>query len=173
MSQQVSDVRVLVACIGNMFLGDDGFGFEVAQALAGCSLPPGVKVVDYGIRGLDLAYALLRPWTAVIIVDAIARGGAPGTLYLLQPSDVETPPPGAGLDPHAMDPVRVLATARSLAEVGAAIYIVGCEPQDFGDDAEGRMGLSPSVAAAIPEAAKMVLELAEKLTKRAVPECAA
>lgn len=163
---------VLVACIGNIFLGDDGFGFAVAQTLAGCRLPAGAHVVDYGIRGLDLAYALLRPWNAVIFVDAIARGGAPGTLYLLQPAHESAQPQQPGLDPHAMDPVRVLAMARSLGEVSAAIYILGCEPQDFGDeDPEGRMSLSPPVAAAIPEAAKMVLELTEKLT--AAPECAA
>jgi hydrogenase maturation protease len=169
---------ILIACIGNIFLGDDGFGFEVAQALAGSPLPVGAELVDYGIRGLDLAYALLRPWQAVIMVDAIGRGGAPGTLYLLQPAESQETGEQAGLDPHAMDPVRVLATARSLGEVSASIYIVGCEPQDFGDEGEGyepggRMGLSPAVAAAVPEAARMVLDLAEKLTSTAAPECAA
>lgn len=162
---------ILVACIGNIFLGDDGFGFEVAQALAGCVLPAGVEVRDYGIRGLDLAYALLRPWRAVILVDAIVRGGVPGTVYLLQPerSDAEA----AGVDPHGMDPVRVLATARSLGEVSAEIFIVGCEPQDFGDEMEGRMGLSPVLRAAIPEAVRMVQQLAERLTSDAIPEMAA
>jgi len=166
---------VLVACIGNIFLGDDGFGFEVAQAMAGSTLPAGVELVDYGIRGLDLAYALLRPWQAVIIVDAIGRGGAPGTLYLVEAAEEQMQEAGQGIDPHAMDPVRVLSTARSLGEVGASIYIVGCEPQDFGEEPEGRMGLSPPVALAVPEAARMVLELAEKLANAAAstPECAA
>lgn len=163
---------VLVACIGNIFLGDDGFGFEVAQALAGCALPAGVEVVDYGIRGLDLAYALLRPWAAVILVDALARGGAPGTLYLLQPAETQKPETRSGLDPHAMDPVQVLETARSLGEVHADIYIVGCEPQDFGD-LDGRMGLSPPVAAAVPEGARMVLEVAARRITTVAPERAA
>lgn len=165
--------RVLIACIGNIFLGDDAFGFEVAQALAGCPLPDGVQLVDYGIRGLDLAYALLKPWHAVVFVDAIARGGTPGTLYLLQPLDVRGAEGHTELDPHGMDPVRVLALAHSLGEVSAAIYIIGCEPQDLGDEQEGRMGLSPPVAAAIPEAVKMVFELAERLTTTAAPERAA
>jgi hydrogenase maturation protease len=163
---------VLVACIGNIFLGDDGFGFEVARALAGCALPHGVEVRDYGIRGLDLAYALLNPWKAVILVDALARSGAPGTLYLLQPEEAQ-PEAEVGLDPHGMDPVRVLATARSLGEVRAEIFIVGCEPQDFGDEMEGRMGLSPAVTAAIPEAVKMVQQVIERLTSAAEPEMAA
>jgi hydrogenase maturation protease len=165
--------RVLVACIGNIFLGDDGFGFEVAQALAGFALPAGVEVVDYGIRGLDLAYALLRPWAAVILVDALVRGGAPGTLYLLQPAETQRPEARSGLDPHAMDPVQVLETARSLGEVHADIYIVGCEPLDFGDDLEGRMGLSPPVAAAVPEAARMVFEVAATQITTVAPERAA
>jgi len=170
----MNDVKdgILIACIGNIFLGDDGFGFEVAQAFAGASLPPRVQLVDYGIRGLDLAYALLRPWRAVIIVDAIARGDAPGTLYLLRPADPLTNQAPSGLDPHAMDPMRVLATARSIGAAGADIYILGCEPQDFGETLEGRIGLSPPVAAAVPEAVIMVLELAEKLTS-AASQCAA
>ncbi|HZZ40886.1 MAG TPA: hydrogenase maturation protease [Acidobacteriaceae bacterium] len=163
--------KVLVACIGNIFLGDDGFGFEVAQALAGCPPPKGVEVRDYGIRGLDLAYALLCPWRAVLLVDAIQRGAAPGTVYLLQPEEVK-PASHMPLDPHAMDPLRVLATARSLGEIRAAIYIVGCEPEDLGDETEGRMGLSPAVAAAVPEAVKMVLRVAEKLVSETVTHLA-
>jgi hydrogenase maturation protease len=164
---------ILVACIGNIFLGDDGFGFEVAQALAGARLPPGVEVRDYGIRGLDLAYALLCPWKTVILADAIARAGEPGTLYLLQPGDAPRDSLEAFLDPHAMDPVRVLATARSLGPVSATIYIVGCEPEDLGEETEGRIGLSPAVAAAIPEAVAMIQNLAEKLTHFALPDQAA
>jgi hydrogenase maturation protease len=76
--------RVLVACIGNIFLGDDAFGVEVAQRLAGRGLPEGVRVVDFGIRGLDLTFALLDDYEAVILVDATPRGGDPGTLYVLE-----------------------------------------------------------------------------------------
>ena len=162
---------VLVACIGNIFLGDDGFGFEVAQALARCALPPGVEARDYGIRGLDLAYALLGPWKAVVLVDAIRRGGAPGTLYQLQP--VKGATEWLALDPHSMDPVRVLGLACSLGDVTAPVRIIGCEPQDFGEESEGRMGLSSAVEAAISEAVAMVLELAEKFLTGAAPEPAA
>ncbi len=153
MNDQVSE-RVLVACIGNIFLGDDGFGVQVASELARAEMPIDAMVVDYGIRALDLAYALLKPWRAVILIDAIARGGAPGELYLLQSAD-ETQV-NIGLDPHAMDPQRVLNLARSLGEVTAPVYILGCEPLDFGDELEGRMGLSLPVAAAVPRAASMV-----------------
>lgn len=164
--------RVLIGCIGNIFLGDDGFGFEVAQALARCALPAGVVVRDFGIRGFDLAYALLHPWQAVVLVDAIVRGGAPGTLYLLQPGDALAPTQG-GLDPHAMDPARVLTTARALGEISATVYIVGCEPQDLGDETEGRMGLSSAVTAAIPEAVRMIGSVAEKVMRGTVAEQAA
>jgi hydrogenase maturation protease len=171
--------EILIACIGNIFLGDDGFGFEVAQALAGAALPPEVSVRDFGIRGLDLAYALLCPWKVVILVDAIRRGGQPGSLSLLQPADALTAQPS--IDPHNMDPARVLATARSLGKVGAEIYILGCEPRDFGDPSiddpgsapgDGRMGLSPPVAAAIPEAVSMIQSLVEKCVQ-ALPQQAA
>lgn len=165
--------NILVACIGNIFLGDDGFGFEVAQALAGSALPRGVEIRDYGIRGLDLAYTMLRPWKTVILVDAVARGGSPGTLYLLQPDNATPPSSGAALDPHSMDPVRVLATARSLGPVTAAIYILGCEPENLGEEPEGHMGLSPPVVTAVPEAVRMIQELTYNLTRVAVPEQAA
>jgi hydrogenase maturation protease len=148
----------LIAGIGNIFLGDDGFGCAVVRELAQMDLPPQVEVVDYGIRGLDLAYALLEPYERVIFVDAISRGDAPGTVYLLQPSEPEATQPVA-LDPHSMAPVRLLAMARSLGEITAEIFIVGCEPLDFGDELEGRMELSESVSLAVPEAARAVLDL--------------
>ena len=148
--------RILVACIGNIFFGDDGFGVEVARALTHTKLPDSVRIVDYGIRGLDLTYALLEPWKAVIFVDVVTRGKRPGTLYVLEPhaSSHVT----ASLDPHALNPVQVLAAAQSLGPVSAEICIVACEPHDLGDELEGRMGLSPEVEAAVPEAVKMVLE---------------
>jgi hydrogenase maturation protease len=153
---------ILVACIGNLFLGDDGFGVEAAGALAGAGLGPDVRVVDYGIRGLDLAYAMSEDWRAVVMVDAIRRGGSAGTVYLLQPGE-QNEADGTGLDPHSMDPVSVLAMARSQGEVTAEIFIVGCEPLDFGDELEGRMGLSEPVRAAVPEAVAMVRGLIERL----------
>jgi hydrogenase maturation protease len=152
-----------VGCIGNIFLGDDGFGVEAARALAAAGLRPEAKLVDYGIRGLDLAYALLQPWRAVILVDAIAQGGAGGTLYLLKADDTGANEQGGEFNAHAMSPAQVLALARSLGPVTAPIYIVGCEPQDFGAELEGRMGLSAAVAAAVPESARMVSQLIEQL----------
>jgi len=159
--------QILVGCIGNIFLGDDGFGVEAARALAAVDLPAEAKLVDYGIRALDLAYALLQPWRAVILVDTIARSGAAGSLYLLEAQD-EQGHDGEKVDdfnPHAMSPVQMVALARSLGNITAPIYIVGCEPQDFGAELEGRMGLSPEVAAAVPEAARMVLRLIEQLAE--------
>jgi hydrogenase maturation protease len=151
--------------MGNIFLGDDGFGCEVARALAQMDLPPDVSVIDYGIRGLDLAYALLKPHAAVIVVDVISRGAAPGTLYLLQPVHPDAGFP-ATPDPHSMNPVHLLAMARSLGEITAEILIVACEPNDFGDEFEGRMGLSEVVASAIPEAVRTIFDVIAGVRKR-------
>lgn len=157
--------KVLVAGIGNIFLGDDGFGCEVARVLASMEMPAGVEVIDYGIRGLDLAYALLDPYGAVIFVDTICRGQAPGTIYVLEPvednsSEATTP------DPHSMDPMHLMAMARSLGEVAAQLYIVGCEPADFGEEREGRMGLSEQVASVVPQAAGTILDLITRVRQR-------
>jgi hydrogenase maturation protease len=154
--------HTLVAGIGNIFLGDDGFGCAVArELLAKTNIPAGTNVVDYGIRGLDLAYALLDPYKTVIFVDAISRGATPGTIHLLQPVAPDTNE-DTSLDPHSMDPVHLLAMARSLGEIHAEIFIVGCEPLDFGNELEGRMELSDVVAASVPEAARAVLDLIQR-----------
>jgi hydrogenase maturation protease len=158
-----SEGKILIACIGNIFLGDDAFGVQVARELWVLELPEEAVVVDYGIRSFDLAYALPEPWRAIILVDAIACGGAPGSLYLLQPAaDTEN---GAGLNPHAIGPAQVLAMARALGPLTAPIYIVGCEPQDLGGELEGRIGLSPAVVAAVPRAVAMIERLVEQLCK--------
>jgi len=155
--------KILIACIGNIFLGDDAFGVQVARELWVMELPEDAVVVDYGIRSFDLAYALLEPWRAIILVDAIACGRAPGSLYLLQPdADTEN---SAGLNPHAIGPADVLAMARSLGPLTAPIYIVGCEPQDLGEELEGRIGLSPAVVAAVPRAVAMIERFVERLSK--------
>src|SRR5881227_271903 len=99
--------RVLVAGVGNIFLGDDAFGVEVAQRLLRRGLPDAVRVVDFGIRGLDLTYALLDGYEAVILVDAAPRGGPPGTLYVLEPERGGAPDVAA-IETHGMDPVKVL-----------------------------------------------------------------
>jgi len=154
---------ILIAGVGNIFLGDDAFGVEVARSLAARSLPAEVMVKDFGIRGFDLSYALLDPWDAVILVDALAHGEAPGTLFVLEPDLSGLGNPGAegmDLNPHGMDPMRVLNLAASMGSISARILVVGCEPLDFGDEMEGRMGLSASVQAAVAEASNMIEELA-------------
>lgn len=155
--------KILVACVGNIFLGDDAFGVEVARALSKLELPENVTVKDFGIRGFDLAYALLDPWDTVIIVDALARGQAAGTLYVLEPDLRAAADPAAtphGMDPHGMDPVRVLNMASAMGTISAKVVVVGCEPQDFGDEFEGRMGLSAPVQATVEEAANLVMQQA-------------
>ena len=135
--------KILIAGVGNIFLGDDGFGPEVARSLSRRQLPENVSVKDFGIRGFDLAYTLLDPWDAVIIVDALPRGEAAGTLYVVEPDLAGSAESAhAAINPHGMDPVRVLNLAASLGTISAQVLIVGCEPQDFGDELEGRMGLS-------------------------------
>lgn len=156
---------VLVAGIGNIFLGDDGFGVEVVRGLTTRSMPEGVTVKDFGIRGFDLAYALLDPWDTVILVDALPRGGVPGTLYTLEPDlskmgDIASQ--NMAMNPHGMDPVRVLNLVASLGTIAARVLVVGCEPHDFGDELEGRMGLSAVVQAVIYEACNMLEELARQ-----------
>jgi hydrogenase maturation protease len=158
--------RILIAGVGNIFLGDDGFGVEVALALSKRPLPESVSVKDFGIRGFDLAYALLDPWDAVIIVDALPRGEAAGTLYVMEPDLAAlrgVASADTAINPHGMDPVRVLNLAASQGTMSAQVLVLGCEPQDFGDELEGRMGLSAPVQAAVEEAAKMVLELAARI----------
>ena len=155
----MSASSILVAGVGNIFLGDDAFGVEAVRALSSRPLPSGVSALDFGIRGFDLAFALLHPWSAVIIVDALSRGEPPGTLYTLQPDLAAISPnssPDVMLNTHGMDPLHVLRLALSMGPIKARVYVVGCEPGDFGDELEGRMGLSPVVAASIPEAVAMI-----------------
>ena len=151
--------KVLVAGIGNIFLGDDAFGVEVAQRLATRPLPEGVKVVDFGIRSYDLAYALMDDWDLVILVDALPGDGKPGTLYVMEPelpADGETP---VSLDAHTMNPVAVLQLVSALGGKVGRMLVVGCEPASVEPDAGGEMGLSVPVSAAVDEAGRMVEEL--------------
>jgi hydrogenase maturation protease len=137
-----------------VFLADDGFGVEVAARLRGADLPEGTVVRDVGIRGVHLVYELLDGWDTVVLVDVTARGGDPGDLYLIEPdpdADQDAPP----LDAHSMNPDAVLATARVLGGEIGRVVVVGCEPSEITE----RIGLSPPVAGAVDEAARMVLEL--------------
>jgi hydrogenase maturation protease len=158
--------RVLVAGIGNVFLGDDGFGVEVVRRLAGRELPEGVEVADFGIRGMDLAYALQDDYEVVVFVDAIPRGEKPGTVYLLEPEIEEDGE--VALDTHGMDPVKVIKLARALGARPTRTLVVGCEPQAIvsGEDYEEmQMELSEPVRAAVEEAVKLVESLVEKINK--------
>lgn len=156
---------ILIACIGNIFLGDDGFGVEVAQRLLTKQYPEGVQVVDFGIRGMELAYTLLDDYDTLVLVDAVSRGSQPGTLYLIEPDLTNmNPEKGAeagrvGLDAHSMDPVKVLAFARTLGAKPIHTLLVGCEPAVLGGGGEYeemQMGLSTSVQAAVTEAVHMI-----------------
>src|SRR4051812_23690783 len=144
--------RVLVAGIGNMFLGDDAFGVEVVQRLARRPQPDGVRVVDFSIRGLDLTYALLDGCDAVVLVDATPRGGPPGALYVLEPEGEGSAGPEPGdlmLDDHGLGPTKVLRLAAALGSPVKRVLLIGCEPQELGGD-EGQMGLSDVVRRRIP-----------------------
>jgi hydrogenase maturation protease len=152
-------MKVLIACVGNIFLGDDGFGVEVARSLSKRQLPEGVSVKDYGIRGFDLAYALLDPWELVIMVDALSRGEAAGTLYVIEPELNRPASADTALNPHGMDPVRVLSLAASMGTISAQVMVVGCEPHDFGDELEGRMGLSSPIQGVVEASCDMILNL--------------
>jgi hydrogenase maturation protease len=162
-------MKVLIACVGNIFLGDDGFGVEVAQSLSKRQLPEGVSVKDYGIRGFDLAYALLDPWDLVIMVDALSRGEAAGTLYVIEPELNRPASVDTAVNPHGMDPVRVLSLAASIGTISAQVLVVGCEPHDFGDELEGRMGLSSPIQGVVETASDMILDLVVTRQTNAVP----
>jgi hydrogenase maturation protease len=164
---------VLIACIGNIFLGDDGFGCEVARHLSQLSWPDNVTVVDFGIRGLDLAYALLDGNDLTIFVDAAPRGQQPGTLYTIEPAleEIENIQTGAMVDAHAMDPMKVLSMVKSMGGKFKKILLVGCEPATFGPE-EGQLGLSEPVAAAVPEAVKVVEALVAETIEELSPQVA-
>ena len=145
--------RVLVAGIGNIFLGDDGFGVEVVRRLAARWLPEGVEVADIGVRGLHLAYQLLEGYDVLIAVDTISRGNAPGTIYVLEPDVDEA---GATPDAHAIDLAQVFAMVRTLGGQLGRVLVVGCEPAELSE----QMGLSPPVERAVEPTVQRIRELA-------------
>jgi hydrogenase maturation protease len=156
---------ILIAGIGNIFLGDDAFGVEVVQRLANKKLPRGVRAIDFGIRGFDLAYALLDGTDVTILVDACPRGDKPGTLYVIEPdlASIEAPDNAAApMDAHGMNPVSVLRLAKTLGGPLKRILLVACEPESLGGE-EGKMELSDTVAASIDEAVRMVESVVERI----------
>lgn len=161
--------RVLVAGIGNIFLGDDGFGVAVAQRLLGRKLPAGLDIVDFGIRGRDLAYALGQAYHAAILVDTIPGDGLPGSLVVMEAEQDNKA--ATALDGHRMDPLTVLRLAGSLGPMPGRILIVGCKPEEIGADwsPETTMSLSRPVAAAVEKAADLVERLAAQLIASPAP----
>ena len=153
--ETAGECRVLVAGIGNVFRTDDGFGSEVAQRLAALPWPDGVRVVDYGIRGVHLAYDLLDPWDALVLVDALPATGDVGTVEVLEigAGDVGA---GGQVDAHGMDPATVLANLAALGgRLPPSTLLVGCRVAETGEG----MGLTPVVAAAVDEAVRAVARL--------------
>jgi hydrogenase maturation protease len=159
--------RILVAGIGNIFLGDDGFGVEVAQQLAAIPLPATVRVADFGIRGLDLAYALQDGYEMAILIDVYPRGQSPGTISVVE-LDLDDPAAALGHDsfvvPHAMDPVSVLRMAAANRGNLKRALLIGCEPATLGGE-EGKMGLSIPVGAAVYDAVKVIGNLIDGILK--------
>ena len=164
-TQTAETKKILIAGIGNVFLADDGFGVEVASRLAKQSFPSGVRVADFGIRGFDLAYALMEGYATTILVDAYPGEGQPGTLFVIEPdlTDLNSAGTQQGfIEPHAMNPINVLRMAKSMGGELKRVLVVGCVPATLGPE-EGQMGLSEPVAAAVDEAVKLLDSLVTRI----------
>lgn len=154
--------RVLVAGIGNIFQGDDAFGVSVIHKLSLIGLPECVRLMDIGIRSIDLGFALMDGYELTILVDATARGGEPGTVYTIEirPEDI---PDGEDeesvVNSHGLDPVRVLTLAKNMGAQFRRILLIGCEPLVLDHDESGYIGLSPVVEASVETAAETIREL--------------
>jgi hydrogenase maturation protease len=164
---EVQTKKILIAGIGNIFLADDGFGVEVVSRLAKRTFPPGVRVADFGIRGFDLAYALMEGYETTILVDAYSGDGAgePGTILVIEPELEQINSLGtqaAIIEPHAMNPLNVLRMAASIGGELKRVLLVGCVPATLGPE-EGQMGLSEPVSAALDEAANLVDSLVTRI----------
>jgi hydrogenase maturation protease len=157
--------RILIAGIGNIFLGDDGFGVEVARRLAEGELASEVRVVDFGIRGLDLVYALQDGYDTTILIDAFPHGKPPGTVSIVEPNlnDLQAcSDEGGFVEPHGMNPMNVLRMAKAMQAPLEHILLIGCEPAYLGGE-EGHMGLSDPVEAAVSEAVKAIESLVKQI----------
>lgn len=155
----MSNQQILVAGIGNIFLGDDAFGVEVVRRLMKHDLPDYIHIVDFGIRSFDLAYAILLDYRAVILVDAVQRGQAPGTVYLIEPdlSDLDALA-GELPEAHSMNPVKVLHLVKQFGGQPKRLFLVGCEPAVL-ETEDGYIGLSEPVQPAVDEAIGMIKSL--------------
>ncbi|WP_050986284.1 hydrogenase maturation protease [Schlesneria paludicola] len=158
--------HLLIAGIGNIFRGDDAFGCEVVQRLQRQTWPSGVSVIDYGIRGMDLAYALMDGIETTILVDATPQGGTPGTVYTMELDLHDIDEADSILDAHSMHPLNVLRMVRAFGGTPGRILLVGCEPEDLGDEHEGKMGLTPTVQTAIEGAIHQIALLTNEVYAR-------
>jgi hydrogenase maturation protease len=159
---------ILVAGIGNIFLGDDGFGVEVVRRLAGGNVPHGVRIADFGIRGFDLTYALQDGYDTTILVDAYPHGETPGTVCVVEPDleDLESGDDSQSVvETHGMNPMKVLRMAKAMNGRLGKVLLVGCEPATLGGE-EGQMGLSQPVEAAVEEAVKLIGSLVGKMVNQ-------
>ena len=156
--QTTSDI--LVAGIGNIFLGDDGFGPEVIRRVASRLAGPRVRLTDYGISGMHLAYDLLDGWQALVLVDALPNRGSPGRLHVFE-ADHRTLTAAAGLDAHAMDPAAVFASLNALGGSPPYTVVIGCEV----DSVEEGIGLSERVEAAVPQALQAIEDVVARLSE--------
>jgi hydrogenase maturation protease len=172
MSPQAQKPHILIAGIGNIFFGDDAFGVVVAHRLMQRPWPEGVRVVDFGIRGLDFAIALLDGYDAVILVDAMPRGGPPGTIYVLEPELPAAPenPAAATMEAHNMNPPRVFQTAAALGATFRRVVVVGCEPETCAQEFASEM--SAPVRSAVDEAIKTIEALVAHLRSGEAPNSA-
>jgi hydrogenase maturation protease len=161
--------QILVAGIGNAWLGDDGFGGEVVKRLEARDLPSGVTVADFGIGGLDLAYEVMRGYDGLVLVDVSRQGGEPGTLYVMEPDEQDIAAgieDGELLDPHGMDPQTVLRFVRAVGGWPGKVVVIACEPAQV---EEMGIGLSAGVSAAVDHAAELVATTIEELRADAAP----
>ena len=134
-------MRILIAGLGNIFEGDDGFGVAVARLLTEAEWPSGVEVHDFGIRGVHLAYQLLDGYDLVVIVDAVSRAGEPGTLYVIDHAAAE--PPAA----ESTGPAAGRARPRAGRRAGA-----GADPRRHPRSGRGgglRAGLAEATVGAV------------------------
>jgi hydrogenase maturation protease len=161
--------QILVAGIGNAWLGDDGFGGEVVKRLEARDLPSGVTVADFGIGGLDLAYEVMRGYDGLVLIDISRQGGEPGTLYVMEPNEQDIAAgieDGELLDPHGMDPQTVLRFVRAVGGWPGKVVVIACEPAEV---EEMGIGLSAGVSAAVEHAAELVATTIEELRADAAP----
>ena len=162
--------RILVAGIGNVFLGDDAFGVEVARRLVQRPLPEEVTVIDFGIRGLDLAYALLDGYDLALLIDAVRRCGAPGTLYVLEPDTDNCNRNEQTVDAHGMVPEQAIQFARGVGANLPPLRLIGCEPATLDSVEDGVLRLSEPVQAAVEPAIELIQCLIEEVLHKAEAE---